>query len=433
MLFEIIVILLLIILNGLFAMSETAVVSARQARLQQMAQRGNQGAQAALETAQNPNRFLSTVQVGITLVGILAGAFGGANIAGGLVEPIQTLPRIGRYAGAVSLSLVVGIITFLSVVVGELVPKRIALANAERIAALVARPMQTLSVIATPVVRLLGLATNAVLALFKLEAKTADEVSEDEIKVMVQQGAEAGIIEEAERDMVESIFRLNDRPLQTMMTPRPEIVWLDINSSDEKIRDIIMTSHHTRFPVCDGDLDHVLGAVHAKNLLADCLEQQPLDIRSVMQEPLFAPDSMQALEALERFKQTGIHMAVLVDEYGATEGVVTLIDILEAIVGDIPTSDEIGRPPIVQREDGSWLVDGLIAVEDFKEAFAVKTLPNERKYQTLGGFVMRMLGNLPSEGKHFGWGGLRFEVADMDGRRVDKVLIEEAPEDEKEE
>lgn len=425
---EILIILFLIVLNGLLAMSETAVVSARHARLQYMTRSGNPGAQVALDMAQTPNRFLSTVQIGITLVGITAGALGGANIANELIEPLGNIPWLGRYARTVSLGLVVGITTFLSVVVGELVPKRIALANAERIAVLVARPMRALSVIATPIVRLLSLATDGVLALLQMEARADEEVSEDEIRVMVQQAAEADIIEDAERDMVERIFRLNDRPLQTMMTPRPKIVWLDINSSDEDIRDIVMSSNHTRFPVCDQELDHVLGVVHAKNLLSDCLKQQPLNLESVLQEPLFTPESMQALKSLERFKQTGIHMALLIDEYGAIEGLVTLIDILEAIVGDIPTSNEIRRPPIIQREDGSWLVDGLVSVEDFKQAFAIGTLPDEAAYQTVAGFVVHMLGKLPGEGKHFGWGRLRFEVVDMDGHRVDKVLIEQAPE-----
>jgi putative hemolysin len=430
MVLEILIILLLIVLNGLFAMSETAVVSARQTRLQQMAQSNHQGAQVALEMAQSPNRFLSTVQVGITLIGILAGAFGGANIANELVEPLQNVPWIGRYARGVSLALVVGTITFLSVVLGELVPKRIALAKPERIASIAARPMRSLSVIATPIVRLLSLTTDGVLALFKFDTQRADEVSEDEIRVMVQQAAEADIIENAERDMVESIFRLNDRPLRSMMTPRPEIVWLDVNASEE-MHDIVKTSHHSRFPVCDGNLDRVLGAVHAKDLLSYSLNGEPLDVRAVMQEPLFAPESMHALNSLEHFNRAGVHMALLVDEYGEIEGLVTLIDILEAIVGDIPTADEMVRPHIVQREDNSWLVDGLISVEEFKEAFSVRSLPNEGKYQTLGGFVLMMLNSIPSEGKHFGWGGLRFEVADMDGNRIDKVLIEAVPEAEK--
>jgi putative hemolysin len=426
-LFEITIILLLIILNGLFAMSEIAVVSARPIRLRQMAQHGNQGALVALELADNPNRFLSTVQVGITLIGIFAGAFGGANIAGELAIPLSELPWIGRYANAISLAIVVGTITFLSVVIGELVPKRIALGNAEQIAALISRPMRSLSTLATPIVHLFSMATEMTLRLLGIRTPEEESINEEEIRIMVQQGAKAGAIEEAERDMVESIFRLGDRPLESMMTPRPEIVWLDINAPENEIRHLIHTSNHARFPVCDGDLDRILGVIRAKDLLFDCLEGQPFDIKSVMQDPLLVPETMQALQALERFKQSGLHMALLFDEYGGIEGLVTLIDILQAIVGDIPTLEEIIEPPVVQREDGSWLVDGLMSIDDFKEAFAIRTMPGQGKYQTLGGFIVFMLGSIPETGTHFGWGGFRFEVADMDGYRVDKVLLQAEP------
>lgn len=425
--FEITIILLLLVLNGIFAMSEIAVVSARPIRLQQMAQRGSRGAAVALELTNNPNRFLSTVQVGITLVGIFAGAFGGANIAGELAVPLSELPRIGPYANAISLVIVVSIITFLSVVIGELVPKRIALGNAEQIAALVARPMRTLSTIATPIVRLLGFSTDIVLKLLGIQASEGEEVNEEEIRMMVQQGAESGAIEESERDMVESIFRLGDRSLESMMTPRPEIVWLDVNAPEEEIRRLIHASDSTRFPVCDGDLDHILGVVQAKDLLFACLDGRAFDIKAVMQEPLLIPEKMEALKALERFRQSGSHIALVFDEYGGIEGLITLIDILEAIVGDIPTMGEMVEPPIVQREDGSWLVDGLITIEDFKEAFAIRALPGEGKYQTLGGFVVFMLGSIPTSGNHFGWGRFRFEVADMDRYRVDKVLLTAVP------
>jgi putative hemolysin len=423
------IILLLIVLNGVFAMSEIAVVSARPIRLRQMAQAGNRGAKAALELAENPNRFLSTVQVGITLVGILAGAYSGANIAGELAMPLGQLPWIGRYASALSLALVVATITFLSVVLGELVPKRIALGNTERIAAAIARPMHTLSVIATPVVHLFSVTTDATLALLGLQASVEEEVSEEEIRMMVQHGAQTGIIEEAERAMVESVFRLADRPLKAMMTPRPEIVWLDVNAPDREIRQLVHASHHSRFPVCDGDLDHVIGLVQARDLLFNCLEGRPLDIKVAMHKPLFAPETLPALKALERFKQTGLHMAVLFDEYGGIEGLVTLIDVLEAIVGDIPTLDEIVEPPIVQRDEGSWLIDGLISIDDFKEAFEIRSLPGEGTYQTLGGFIVFMIGSIPMTGSRFGWGGFRFEVADMDEHRVDKVLMQTAPEE----
>lgn len=421
--FELAIILFLILLNGLFAMSEIAVVSARRVRLQQMAGQGNKGAEIALQLADAPNRFLSTVQVGITLVGIFAGAFGGATMSVKLAQPLESLPYVGRYAGIISLFLVVGAITYLSVVIGELVPKRLALQSAERIAALIARPMHFLSVLATPVVRLLSISTEAVLTLFGVQAHTKVEVSEEEIRILVEQGAQAGIIEEAERDMVESVFRLGDRPLQAMMTPRTEIVWLDINAPGESNRRIVETSHHSRFPVGDGDLDHVVGIVLAQDLLADCLANKPFDL-TVMKAPLFVPETMRALHALERFKESGMPMALLIDEYGGIEGLVTLIDILEAIVGDIPTLEEIVAPPIVQRDDGSWLVDGLLTLDEFRETFDVKAFPGEGRYQTIGGFVVYRLGELPRVGQAVEWDGLRFEIMDLDGHRVDKVLVE---------
>ena len=429
-LLETVVILLLITVNGLLAMSEMAIVSSRRVRLQQMAQDGNYGAEVALELVETPNRFLSTVQVGITLVGIFAGAVGGATIARALADLLAQLPVLEPYAAAISLILVVGTITLLTVVLGELVPKRVALHNTERIAVAIARPMRALSVVTWPIVRLLGLATDAVLALLRIEAEPKTSLTEEEIRMLVEQGAQAGIIEEVERDMVESVFMLGDRPLEAIMTPRPEIVWLDVNAPQEEIRQIIKGSSHSRFPVCDGQLDKALGLVRAKDLLANCLGGERLDLSQVMQEPLFAPENAQALQVLERFRETGVHLAMLVDEYGSIEGLVTSFDILEAIVGDIPTMDEIDQPPIVQRADGTWLVDGLISVDDFKRSFDIGTLPGEGTYQTLGGFVVFMLGSLPTPGNHFGYGGFRFEVADMDGRRVDKVILEKGPDTE---
>ncbi|MCB0013790.1 MAG: HlyC/CorC family transporter, partial [Anaerolineales bacterium] len=335
--FEIALVLLLIVLNGLFAMSELALVSARPIRLQQMAQQGNRGAVVALELADSPNRFLSTVQVGITLIGILAGAFGGANIAGELANLMASWPGIGRYANSISLAIVVGAITFLSVVVGELVPKRIALGNAEQIAALVARPMGALARLATPVVNLLGGATDLTLRLLGIRTVTDESVNEEEIRTMISQGAKVGAIDEAEKEMVDSIFRLGDRPLEAMMTPRLEIVWLDIHASEAELHELMRSTPHGRYPVCDGDLDRLLGILQVKDLLTASLAGQPLDIRAVLQEPLLVPESLPVLKALERFKQSGQHMALLFDEYGGIEGLVTLINILEAIVGDIPT------------------------------------------------------------------------------------------------
>jgi putative hemolysin len=426
-LLETAVILTLIIVNGLLALSEMAIVSSRRVRLQQMAQDGNYGAEVALELAETPNRFLSTVQVGITLVGIFAGAIGGATLSRVLADLLAQVEFLEAYAGLISLVVVVGGITVLTVVFGELVPKRAALLNSERIAASIARPMQFLSVITWPIVRLLSLATDAVLAIFRIDAQPKTSLTEEEIRMLVEQGAQAGIIEEVERDMVEGVFQLGDRSLEAIMTPRTEIVWLDVNAADEEIRRVVKGSSHSRFIVCDGELDKTLGLVRAKDLLADCLGGGPMKLGEVMQEPLFAPENARALQVLERFRETGVHLAGLLDEYGGIEGLVTSFDILEAIVGDIPTLAEIDHPPIIKRDDGSWLVDGLISIDDFKKAFDIRKLPGEGTYQRLSGFVLFMLGSLPSPGDHFGYAGFRLEVADMDGRRVDKVIVEKGP------
>lgn len=424
---ETIIIFLLIVTNGLLAMSELAIVSSRRVRLQQLAENGNLGAEAALELAESPNRFLSTVQVGITLVGIFAGAIGGATIAQALASLLGQLPLLEPYAGAISLVIVVGSITFLTAVLGELVPKRIALQNAETIATVIARPMRVLSVITWPIVRLLGLATDAVLALLRVDAQPKTALTEEEIRMLVEQGAQAGIIEAVERDMVESIFQLDDRPLEAIMTPRPEIVWLDVNASEEEIRMAIEGSSHSRFPVCDGHLDKPLGLARAKDLLAMCMGDGHLNLQEVMDQPLFVPENTRALHVLEKFRETGVHLAMLIDEYGGVEGLVTSFDILESIVGDIPTMDEIGQPPIVQRADGSWLVDGLLSIDDFNRAFQIESLPGAGAYKTVGGFVIFMLGSLPRPGEYVDHADWRFEVADMDGRRVDKVLLQRLP------
>lgn len=426
-LLETIIILTLILVNGLLAMSEMAIVTSRRVRLQQMAQGGNRGAEVALELAETPNRLLSTLQIGITLVGIFAGAIAGATIAQALTGFLSQTAILEPYADVISLVLVVGTITFLTVVLGELVPKRIALQQTESIAAAVARPMRVLSVVAWPVVRLLSVVTDGILTLLRIDTQAKTSLTEEEIRMLVEQGARAGIIEEVERDMVEGVFLLGDRTLEAIMTPRPEIVWLDVNAPQEQIRLTVQGSSNSRFPVCDGHLDKTLGLVRAKDLLANCLAGERLSLREVMQDPLFAPESAQALQVLERFRETGVHLAMLVDEYGGIEGLVTSFDILEAIVGDIPTMAEIDQPPMVQRKDGSWLVDGLTSVDDFKRAFEIRSLPGEGTFQTVGGFVVYMLGSLPAAGSHFGYGGLRFEVADMDGRRVDKVMVERGP------
>lgn len=423
--FEILLVLVLIVVNGVFSMSEMALISSRKVRLQQLANQGNASARVALELADAPNRFLSTVQVGITLIGILTGAFGGATIAEKLAVYLRLIPFLEPYSEAIALGLVVLTITYLSLIVGELVPKRLALNNPERIAATVAIPMRMVAVIFSPAVHLLSASTDLVLRILGIGPFTEPQVTEEEIKVLIEQGTEAGTFEEAEQDMVERVFRLGDRPVNALMTPRPDIVWLDLEDSAEENRQKMMDSGHSRFPVCQAGLDNVLGLMHVTDLLGRSLSGQPLDLTVLLRQPIFVPESTRGLKVLELFKQSGIHMALVVDEYGVIQGLVTLNDIMVEIVGDVPSANELEEPQAVQREDGSWLLDGMLPVDEFFEIFEIEELTGEHRgsYQTLGGFVITHLGRIPAATDHFEWEGMRFEVMDMDGNRVDKVLV----------
>jgi putative hemolysin len=423
-LFEALVILLLIILNGVFAMSEIAVVSARKTRLEQWANEGDGKARAALELANAPNQFLATIQIGITLIGILAGAFGGATIARAIAVGLDEIPIVAPYSRPVSLAIVVLIITFLSLIVGELVPKRLALNSPERIASTMATPMRALARLASPVVYVLDLSTDAILRVLGMRPVVEPPVTEEEIRALIAQGTQAGMFEEAEQEMVERVFRLGDRRVSAVMTPRTEIVWVDSEAPLEEIQQTIAQSTHSRILVAQGSLDDVLGVVHAKELLLPLLRGEPLDLTAILRQPLYVPESMRALEVLELFKQSATHIALVIDEYGGVQGLVTPSDILEAIVGDLPEPGEQVDPLAVQREDGSWLLDGMLSIDDFKELFHLGRLPDEDQgvYQTLAGFVIMQLGRIPAVSDHFEWGGLRIEVVDMDGNRVDKVL-----------
>lgn len=422
---EILIILLLIVANGVFAMSEIAIISARKVRLQQMANQGNAKARVALELADAPNRFLSTGQIGITLIGILAGAYGGATLSRSLATFLNRIPALAPYSQALSFGIVVVGITYLSLIIGELVPKRLALNSPEQIAANVAIPMRVLARIASPLVDLLSASTDLVLRVLGIGPVTEPLVTEEDLRVLIEQGTEAGTFEAAEQDMVERVFRLGDRPVSALMTPRPDIVWLDLEDSAEENRQKMIDSCHSRFPVCQGGLDNVLGMVHVIDLLGRCLSDQPLDLTVSLQQPVFVPESTRGLKILELFKQTGIHLALVVDEYGVIQGLVTLNDIMVEIVGDVPSADELEEPQVVQREDGSWLLDGMLPVDEFLELFEIKEMPGEHRgsYQTLGGFVITHLGRIPTAADYFEWQGMRFEVMDMDGNRVDKVLV----------
>lgn len=422
--FEMIVTLLLILLNGVFSMSETAFVSARKVRLQQRADSGDASAQAALDLMNAPNRFLSTVQIGITLIGILAGAFGGATLAQSLAVYLKQISWLVPYADTLSLGIVVAVITYLSLVIGELVPKRIALNSPERIATAVVRPMRLLSRLAAPLIAFLSFSTEATLRLLRVRPSSEPPVTEEEITTLIEQGRQAGIFEPTEQDLVERVFRLGDRRVHALMTPRIDIDWIDIDDPVDQIHQIIIQSGRSRFPVCQDVLDNVLGIVHVKDLYAQLANGQSLDLRAIVQPALFVPESTRAFSVLERFKQTGSTMALTVQEYGEIEGIVTLTDLLEALVGDLPEAGEAGEQEAVQRADGSWLLDGALPVEQLQELLDIEQLPDQasHSYETMGGLVMHQLGHIPAITDSFTWAGWRFEVMDMDGRRVDKVL-----------
>ncbi len=428
---ELAIIFSLIIANGFFALAEMAVVSSRTGRLEAMAAQGDRGAGRALALAKEPTDMLSAIQVGITLIGILTGAFGGATLSGHLAAWLRQVPALARSADTASLVLVVAGITYVSLVVGELVPKRIALNNPEPIAAFVARPVAFFVRLVRPLVKVLSLSTRFVLA--AVSAKPPDEppVTEEEVKVMLGQGAQHGVFEESEREMVENIFQLSDMRAGALMTPRVQIEWLDLEDEARQNLDIIAAGSHSCFPVGRGSLDDVVGVVFTKDLLADHVAGKELNLEQAAREPLYVPRSMPALKVLEAFREKKMTIALVIDEFGGIDGLVTLNDIMEHIVGGIALGDEAAEEA-VRREDGSWLLDGMLDIEEFKELFDFDELPEEERanYQTLGGFVVSYLGFIPRVGEVFTWGGCRFEVMDMDRTRVDKVLVQVLPADE---
>ncbi len=422
---EIVIVLALIALNGVFAMSEMAIVSARKARLQQLADEGQARAEVALELANRPGNFLSTIQIGITLIGILSGAFGGALFSQQLAVHVARFPAFAEHSEAIALTIVVAVITYLSLILGELAPKRLALLNPELIASLIARPMRMLSKIASPLVSFMSMSTELVLRVIGAKASTEPPVTQEEIHVLIEQGTEAGVFERAEQDLVRNIFRLDELRVGAIMVPRLDVFFLDLEEPADRIRENIIGSAYSRFPVCKGGVDTVLGVVYSKDLLAASLAGKPLDLTAALRPPLYVPDSVSTMELLEMFKKTHTHIALIVDEYGDLQGLVTLNDVMEAIIGDIPSGETLAESLAVQREDGSWLLDGMLSINKLKELFDLDELPDEESgnYHTVGGFVMMRLGRVPNKADYTDWGGLRFEVVDMDKNRVDQVLV----------
>jgi len=422
---EILFVLLLILCNGIFSGSEIAVVAARKVRLQQLVNKGSRPARVALRLAETPNDFLSTVQIGITLIGILSGAVGGATLAKHLKPVLDGIEALQPYSEGVSVTLVVVMITYLSLVIGELVPKRLALANPEQIACRFAPAMRALSRLSSPVVHLLSASTDALLRFLNVEVSTEPEITEEEIKALIRQGADSGVFEESEHDMVQRVLRLGDRAIRTMMTPRTEICWLDLEDSLEENLAEVRESNHSRFPVAQGSLDICIGIVRVRSLLTAHMGSEPINLSALCQAPLHVAESTLSLNVLEEFKRTGIHIALVTDEFGGVEGLVTLNDLMEGIVGDLPALEDEDEPSLVTRQDGSWLVNGSLDINEFDARIGTRLIGSidQNVYHTLAGFVIHSLKRIPTASDYFDWHGYRFEVMDMDGNRIDKILV----------
>lgn len=421
--FEIAIIVALTLLNGVFAMSELAVVSSRKARLQHLADQGDRGARTALRLIEEPSRFLSTVQIGITLVGVVAGAYGGATLGDRLGQWLDGFPALAGKGEILGVGGVLVVITYLSIVLGELIPKRIALKNPERIAALIAPPMRALSRIAGPFVWLLGASTDLLLRLLGLHGAREETVTEEEIRSMISEGTETGVFALAEKEMIDGVLRLADRTVRSIMIPRPDVVWLDPGKPQAELLEAIRSFGHSRYPVCRGALDELVGVVHTRDLLGAVVQGRPFDLEAGAAKPLVVHDGTPILKLLDLMKNSGHHLAMVVDEYGSIEGLVTLTDILEIIAGDLPEAGEAVETAAIRREDGSWLVEGWMPVDEFEDTVGVRGLRDAGDFHTLAGLVLHRLGHVPQAGEWFEWNGVRFEVVDMDGRRIDKVLV----------
>jgi putative hemolysin len=418
------VVFLLILLNGFFAMAEIALVSARTARLKALVDTNSRGAIAALELKSDPSRMLATVQIGITVIAVLSGTFGQATLGARLQTVLEQYPGVvARYAHAISMALVVLGISYLSLILGELAPKRIALAHAEGIAAAVSRTMRAFSRVGAPFEWFLSASTDLILRLLGLRNEATSPVTDEEISFMLREGTAAGSIPRAETEIVEMALRLGDRRASTVMTPRTRIEWLDLNDAEEENRRRIRESPYSRFPVIQGGSQQVVGIVEAKTLLARCLGGQPLDLAGATRPPLYLPNTVSVLRVLDMFKSSGEPMALIVDEYGDLEGLVTPSDILEALVGDIPGASDTDQR-VVKREDGTWLIDGMVGLDELKQVLSLSHLTGEdADFHTLGGYLMARLNRVPMIADRVTADGYQFEIVEMDGRRVDRVLV----------
>lgn len=422
---SIVIIIVLIIINGIFSMSEMAIVSSRKGKLQKMYNDGKKHAKTAIELKEDSNQFLSTIQIGITLIGVLTGAFGGATLS----DPLNgLLMQYIPYSEMISVLIVVIVTTYLSLVVGELVPKRIALNNPEKTAVKVAKWMKLLSRACGIFVTILSKSTNACLKLIGIKTEENNAITEEEIELMIEEGRAEGTIEKEEEDIIKRVFKLDDQKVDMIMTPRNEIIWIDLEDSDEENKNKIIESKRSIFPVASGELDDFIGVVQAKDILSILFKEEDLEIEDIVKDPLVVPENLESLELLKQFKENKeyVHMSLVVDEFGSLTGLITLNDLLEGIVGDIPGIDETDDPSAIKRNDGSWLIDGRYQIDRFKELFDFDgTFPEEKEdnFTTIAGFILSYCGKIPKDGEKFAWERFCFEVVDMDGHQIDKLLV----------
>jgi len=410
---------ILLVLNALLAMAEVAFISARKARLQSELNKGDDRAGTVLKLVEDPNQFLSVIQIGITSIDLLTGAITGATIGIWINFQLEKVPALQPYSEIIALLIGVLPITYLSLVLGELVPKRLAMRDPEGISSSIAKTMFFLTRVFAPLVRFLSLSTEFVLRVLGVTVSEEPPVTEEEIQLLIDQGTQAGVFEEAEQDMVEGVLSLGDQRVYSLMTPRTDIIWLDIDDSPEDIRTKIAENDFSRYPVRQGTLDVILGIIKARDFLVPILGGNKINLKDMLRPAFYVPETMFASRALEILKEKGTDMLLVIDEFGGLQGLLTINDILEEIVGEM----EQDEPQATQRQDGSWLLDGMLEVDEFKEIFDLKVLPHENEYETLSGFVMMSLGRVPQITDHFEWNSYNFEVIDMDGRRVDKVLV----------
>ena len=424
--FNIIFIFILFLVNAVFAMNEIAMVSSKKTRLIARAEDGLKGASDGLELLQDPDQqYLSAIQIMITMIDTLAGGIGGAQLSQPLAEVFKRVSWLAPFAEIAALILVVIVITYFSIVIGELIPKRIAVSKPEDVVTRLSPMIKGLSRVMRPLTKLLSASTNFGIKLFNIDVTKEPTITEEELKGYIQEGRQTGVFDEAEQTMVDGVFRFTDRRVDAIMTPHTELDWINLDDDHDKIVKDLMGSSYSRLPVAHGDLDRSLGYINTKDLLGVDIHSPQFNLEAYIREPLFFPGNMQAVKAFEQFRETGIHHALVLDEYGGVEGFVTLYDVLESIVGDIPLDEHDKDQDVVLRSDGTWLVDGLIPIDELKEIMDVNELPEEDKagFQTLSGFVMNQLGSIPKTGAVFDWDHWRFEVVDMDGHRVDRVLV----------